>query len=69
MKKILLNITMFLAAISVIIFLVSLITVINELVTQDFITAWIWMIPLISSILTTVYFFGTAYYLFDENEK
>lgn len=69
MKKILFYITMILDSISIIIFFMSLITVIYELATQDFIAAWIWMIPLISSILTTVYFFGTAYYLFDENEK
>ena len=58
MSKLLTNVTFFLVSCSLLICFISFITIIFELCAQDFRLAWIWVIPFIISILSSMYFFA-----------
>lgn len=68
MKKLLCNISLIFVAVCVMILIFSVGMIINELVLQNYQTAWIWMIPFVGSILYGLYSFGICFYLFEVKE-
>ena len=68
MKNLLGNISVLFVAVCCIISIVSFAVIVNQLVLQNYQTAWIWMIPFVGSILYGLYSFGICFYLFEVKE-
>lgn len=65
MKKIISNITYFFGGVSFCISAGSLITVIEQLIKQEFMYAWVWFATFIISMLMFLYFLGILFYIED----
>ena len=56
MEKFIFNTNLVFISISILVAFASIIGVISELCYKNFMNAWIWMIPLILSVLAAIYF-------------